>query len=263
MQRTPSQPVGQAEPAEGLAHRARKWLLKSIGPCKRRISGLTEASGVLSEAQGPSILAGKRHNWRSRNGSRGFLTCGYSPRHQNAHPNCFSQASNPYHSGCRSQSRALRDSPPVCTGGHHTHLTCTRRRWAGWRQWRRRQVRCWLQHLSGLLRRLVGAQRTWSKWRLVWKHCIDMSHSGKNKGELRRGVWRIHQQHLKTFRYVFSISPFLPCAIPFLTFLWPPFFYTQNYRKDGWKNLKRPSGPSHFPTPRAAKPFQQNSLPFF
>lgn len=35
---------------------------------------------------------------------------------------CFSQASNPYHLECRSRSRALRDSPPVCTGGHRTHL---------------------------------------------------------------------------------------------------------------------------------------------
>lgn len=112
-----------------------------------------------------------------------------------------------------------------------TYLTCTRRRWAGWRQWRQRLVRCWLQHPSGLLRRRVGAQRTWNKWRLAWKHCIYMSRSGRNKGELRRSVKNPPETSQDFQRGVFSQPSFTLCYPVLHFFFWSTIFLYAGLQK--------------------------------
>lgn len=106
--------------------------------------------------------------------------------------------------------------------------------WAELRQWQQRLVQYWLQHLSGLLHQHMGAQHTWSKWQLVWKHYIDMSHSGRYKQELRRGTHGIYQEHLKSFRYLFFCQPPFTSCYPIICFsLTTIFLYTE--LQSGWQ----------------------------
>lgn len=145
--------------------------------------------------------------------------------------------------------------------GKRTYLTCTRRRWAGWRQWQQRPVRCWLQHLSGLLHRHMGAQCTWSKWRLVWKHCIDMSRSGRNKGKLRRGAWGIHISRLSGTCFLSALFDFvLPHSSPFFDHHFSIHRTTEKMAERTWRDHL-----VYLTSPHQEQPncFQQNSLPFF